>query len=128
MKRYILLILILALCLAACVSCKGKEAPAESTPAETIPPAVESIPEESEPSLEPCNHDFSKGWSQNELYHWQECTICGADEAIAVHVDELAFVGLAPTETEDGYGFYICEVCGRMEKRDIPAGTELEIE
>lgn len=131
MKRYILTILILALCLAACVSCKGNDAPAESTPADSAPVApAESTPSETEPEpeTEPCLHDFSGGWKQDELYHWQECTKCGYYEKVEGHTDELAFVGQAPTDTEDGFGFYVCQVCGRMEKQDIPAGTVIETE
>ena len=128
MKRYILLFLTLALCLAVCVSCKGKDAPAESTPAETNPPAVESNPEADESEAETCDHDFSGVWNQDELYHWQECSKCGHSAEIDYHIFELAFVEKAPTENEDGSGFYACKVCGALENKMIPAGTILETE
>ena len=126
MKRYILLFLILALCLAVCVSCKGKDAPAESTPAETtVPEIIDSIPDETNPEIEDCDHDFSGAWNQNELYHWQECSKCGHSTEIDYHTFELAFVERAPTESEDGSGFYVCKVCGALENKMIPAGTIL---
>ena len=127
MKRYLLSILLIALCALMCVSCKGNDAPAESTPADTTAPeASESTP--AEPETEPCQHDFSGGWKQDELYHWQECVKCGYYEKVEGHTDELAFVGQAPTDTEDGFGFYVCQICGRMEKQTIPAGTVIEDE
>lgn len=128
MKRYILPILVLALCLALCVSCKGNDEPKE-TPAPESTPSAESTPlPESQPETEPCDHDFSSGWKQNELYHWKECSECGHSTEIDYHTYELAFVEKAPTESEEGSGFYVCEVCGIMEKQVIPAGTVLETE
>ena len=132
MKKYLALMLIIALCAALFVSCKGSgdEGAGESTPAETLAPAPEG--EATEPEyefeVEDCSHNFSGIWKQNSVYHWQECNLCGLASNVGDHTFELALLEKAPTESEDGNGFFVCEVCGILEERVIPAGTVLDTE
>ena len=128
--RSILMILCVVLC-AACVSCKGNEAPDESSapPAESSTPAIEgsSTPEgeDSEETPAPHEHDFAPEYNKNDLYHWNSCTVCDADNNVEKHDWEIVAVNKEPTADASGEGFFACKVCGAIMEGEIPP---LEIE
>lgn len=81
--------------------------------------AVEVIP-----ALE---HHYSNEWSHNETNHWHACTDAGFEH---LKKDESAhnYVKgdvIEPTETENGYTIYTCDVCGHQKYDDYtdPTGT-----
>ena len=133
MKKYLALMLVIALCAALFVSCKGNDAEGagESTPAETSAPSAsegEATEPEYEFEVDECSHNFSGIWKQNSVYHWQECDLCGFSTDVSNHSFKLALVEKAPTESEDGSGFFVCEVCGILKEMTIAAGTVLDPE
>ena len=73
--------------------------------------------------VDECSHNFSGIWKQNSVYHWQECDLCGFSTDVSNHSFKLALVEKAPTESEDGSGFFVCEVCGILKEMTIAAGT-----
>ena len=127
MKKYLALILIVALCAALFVSCKGgdTEGAPESGSAESTPAA--SVEESTEPEYEfevdECSHNFSDIWNQNSVYHWHICDLCGLKTDINEHSFKLELVVVEPTESENGTGFFACEDCGILVEMDIAKGT-----
>ena len=50
-------------------------------------------------------HEYGDQWQHNELYHWQDCTLCDAQTAIEPHTDGTS-----------------CDVCGYGEEPPILMG------
>ena len=122
-----MLIILCALLCAACISCKGENVPEKSPESSSIPEessapvAEESTPApESEGEPEEHEHVFLAQWDKNDLYHWHNCEICGADNDITKHEMELIVVNKEPAADAPGEGIYACAVCGALETGEIP--------
>ena len=134
MKRIILIFAALLVCLAL-FACGGEEVPNETpAPDNSSAPVEEGEPEASaeestEPeAVPPHEHTFDGKWEQNTYYHWQSCSVCGQTGNGGDHEFTLVMLEKAPTESEDGNGFYACDICGVLEEKVIPAGTVLDNE
>ena len=103
MKRKIIGILSLILCLVLCISAAacGKQDGGDTTD----------------------KHEAKTEWQWNEAEHWHDCATEGHTDKleVAAHTFDAGVITVEPTETATGEKTFTCTVCGYAKKEVLPA-------
>ncbi len=78
-------------------------------------------------TLAACNsnghtHTFYDEWNFDNEYHWHEASCEHKDVVGDKEKHQGEYVVVDPTETEDGYKYLVCSVCGYRMSGDEPSG------